>query len=162
MSILRSIYDEIKQILYRELCMWRYYVIALSWLLLMMIFTYTVIVYGAMVVGNSLNSVHWENQSSLISLVVNCGLVFMAVFDYLLTGKSISYKMMTTIFVGIIFAIGIYGHTGIMATHTETNYKCPLNWPNLSLWMHTLYLIILLWLKERSIEGDAEYVEEYK
>lgn len=162
MSVLKNTISKIKQILCRELYMWRYYFIAISWLLLMMVFTYTVIVYQSMIAGNSLNSVHWGNQSSLIALIVNCGLLFMAVFDYMLTGKPISYKMMITIFVGIIIAIGIYGHTGIMASHIETNYKFPLNWSNLSLCMHTLFLMILLWLKERSIEGDEERVEEYK
>ena len=94
----------------------------------------------------------------MISLIVNCGLLFMVVFDYMLAGKDISHTMMWFIFLGIILAIGIYGHTKILVSSTLSYYKFPLNWPLLSLYLHLAFLIILLWLKERAIEVDMSEI----
>ena len=98
----------------KEISRWKFYLIALSWLLLMVVFTYTAILADAMVVDKSFASVHWTNQSTLISLIVNCGLLFMVIFDYMLAGKNIPHVVMWIVFVGIIIAIGIYGHTRIL------------------------------------------------
>lgn len=141
-----------------ETSKWRYYLIALSWLMLMVFFTYTAILSESMMVGNTLEHAHWNNQSTLIALIVNCGLLFMVIFDYMLAGKEISHFMMWMIFLGLILAIGVYAHTSIIASETLFDYKFPLNWPPLSLSFHLGFLIILLWLKERAIEVDMSEV----
>lgn len=137
--------------------------IALAWLVLMIFFTYTAIFTDSMLVGHTLESAHWNNQSSLISLIVNCGLLFMIVFDYMLAGKNIPNTMMWVIFIGIILAIGVFGHTKLLEANTVSTYKFPLNWNHLAQCLHILFLIILLWLKERAIELDMseiQYVSE--
>ena len=142
----------------------RYYLIALAWLLLMVFFTYTAILSGVMMANSNFDSVHWTNQCTVISMIVNCGLLFMVVFDYMLAGKNVPHTMVWVIFLGIIIAIGIFGHTGIMVTGKAANYKFPLNWPSLSLWLHLAFLFILLWLKERAVELDmseSEIVDDY-
>ena len=157
MNILSSVRKEFDRM--------RYYQIALAWLLLMVFFTYTTILSESMVAGSSFECVHWTNQYSLIAMMVNCGLLFMVVFDYMLIGKSMSFTMIWVIFLGIIIAICIYGHTSIMATNTASEYKSPLDWPSLSICLHLVFLIILLWLKERAVELDMseiEIVEEYR
>lgn len=146
------------EILIKEVSKWKYYLIALAWIILMVFFTYTTILSEAMMVGKSLENIHWSNQCSMISLIVNCGLLFMIVFDYMLAGKDISHTMMWFIFLGIILAIGIYGHTKILVNSTLSYYKFPLNWPLLSLYLHLAFLIILLWLKERAIEVDMSEI----
>lgn len=141
-----------------EFSKWQYYAIALAWIMLMVFFTYTAIISNAMMVGNSLESVHWNNQCTLISLVINCGLLFMVVFDYMLARKDISRTMMWFIFLGIILAIGIYGHTRILENNTLNSYKYPISCSSLSLYLHLAFLFILLWLKERAIEQDLSEV----
>lgn len=143
----------------REFNRRRYYLIALAWLLLMVFFTYTAILSGFLVAGSSFDSVHWSNQCTVISMIVNCGLLFMVVFDYMLAGKNIPHVMVWMIFLGIVIAFGIYGHTCIMASNMAPKYKSPLNWPYLSLWLHFVFLFILLWLKERAVELDMSEVE---
>lgn len=152
------------KIIIKELERWRYYLIALAWMMLLIIFTYTAIISDSMMVGITFESAHWNNQYSLISLIVNCGLLFMVTFDYMLAGKSIPYSVVWTIFIGIILAIGIYGHAGILYSNTISDYKLPLNWPPLARWLHLIFLVTLLWLKERAVELDmseVEYVDTY-
>ena len=139
------------EILIKEFSKWKYYLIALAWIMLMVFFTYTTILSEAMMVGKSLENIHWNNQCSMISLIVNCGLLFMVVFDYMLAGKDISHTMMWFIFLGIILAIGIYGHTKILVSSTLSYYKFPLNWPLLS-----LYLILLAFAVRRSMIASAK------
>lgn len=143
----------------KEIDKWTYYLMALAWIMLMVFFTYTALLSEAMMVGKTLESVHWSNQCTMISLIVNCGLLFMVVFDYMLAGKDISHTMMWFIFIGIIFAIGIYGHAKILENNALSDYKYPLSWPSLSLWLHFAFLVILLWLKERAIELDMSEIE---
>ena len=144
--------------LLKEMCKWRYYLIALAWLMLMVFFTYTAILSEALMAGRTLEYAHCNNQCTLIALIVNCGLLFMVIFDYMLAGKDISHTMMWFIFIGIILAIGIYGHAGILKSDTLTSYKYPLSWSPLSQSLHLAFLIILLGLKERSIEVDMSEV----
>ena len=138
---------------------WKFYLIALAWLLLMMFFTYTTILSGSMVAANSFESVHWTNQCSLISLIVNCGLLFMVGFDYMLAGKSVPHVVMWVVFVGIILAIGIYGQTGVLYAGNTDKYEFPLNWKPFAQWLHLFFLVILLWLKERAVELDMSEIE---
>ena len=148
----------------KEFGRWKYYLIALAWLLLMVFFTYTAILSDSMVVINSFKSVHWSNQCTLVSLIVNCGLLFMVVFDYMLAGKSIPHIVMWVVFIGIILAIGIYGHTKILYAGESEKYEFPLSWEPLARWLHLLFFVILLWLKERAVELDMseiEIVDEY-
>lgn len=150
--------------LYKEFGRWKYYLIALAWLLLMVFFTYTAILSESMVAANSFASVHWTNQCTLISLIVNCGLLFMVIFDYMLAGKNIPHIVMWMVFFGIIFAIGIYGHTKILFASEVEKYEFPLNWSPLARCLHLFFLIVLLWLKERAVELDmseVEIVDEY-
>lgn len=159
-SGMRTIWNVITE----ELGRWKYYLIALAWLLLLLFFTYTAILSESMVAANSFGSVHWDNQCTLISLIVNCGLLFMVVFDYMLAGKNIPHTVMWVVFIGIILAIGIYGQTKIISENKVDEYKFPLNWEPLAQWLHLLFLVILLWLKERAVELDmseSEIVDEY-
>ena len=141
-----------------EISKWRYYFIALAWLMLMIFFTYSTILSEAMMIGNTLEHAHWNNQCTLIALIVNCGLLFMVIFDYMLAGKEISHSMMWFIFLGIVLAIGIYGHTRILESDTLSSYKYPLNWSPLSMLLHLAFLLVLLGLKERAIEDDMSEV----
>lgn len=153
-----SFMETLKKAIVNEIGKYRYYLIALAWIMLMVFFTYTAILSEAMMAGKSLEDVHWANQCTMISLIVNCGLLFMVVFDYMLAGKQISHTMMWLIFLDIILAIGIYGHTRILEDNALDNYKYPLSWSSLSLCLHLAFLIILLWLKERAIEQDMSEV----
>ncbi len=143
----------------KEISRWKFYLIALSWLLLMVFFTYTAILADAMVVDKSFASVHWTNQSTLISLIVNCGLLFMVIFDYMLAGKNIPHVVMWIVFVGIIIAIGIYGHTRILYAGETSKYEFPLSWGAFAQWLHLFFMAILLWLKERAVELDMSEIE---
>lgn len=133
---------------------WRYYVLALAWLMLMFFFTYTAIISEAMMLDKSLIDAHWINQCSFISLFINCGLLSMIVFDYLQPRREITHAMILFIFLGLFLALGIYGHTSIIEDNRLHCYDYPLKWKPLSLWLHLFFLFVLLWLKEKAIEQD--------
>lgn len=135
----------------------KFYVIALSWLLLMMFFTYTIIISESFVATNSFDEVHFKNQCSLVSLIVNCGLVFMIVFDYkVASDKDIPTNFVLVSLVGIVLAIALYGHANVLTANELDQYKFPLNWDCLSRLLHFTFLFILLYLKERVVELDME------
>lgn len=158
-NINKALFKMIIGVIQKELDRKRYYLIALAWLLMMVFFTYTVILSESMMAGSSFYSVHWSNQNSLISMVVNCGMLFMIVFDYMLAGKSVPNTMVWVIFFGIVLAIGIYGHSGIMFSGSSAAYKSPLNCQSFTLWLHLVFLFVLLWLKERAVELDMSEIE---
>ena len=54
---------------------------------------------------------------------INCGLLFIVIFDYMLTGKIIPHMVMWMVFIGIIFPIGIYGHTRILFASEVEKYE---------------------------------------
>lgn len=153
------------EILKYEAGKWQYYLLSLAWTVLMMFFTYTAIFSEAMLANHSFETAHWHNQSSLISMVVNCGLLLMIIFDYMVAGKRMSYRVVLMMMIGILFAIGVYGHSIILKGNRLDYYDWPLNWQSLSKVLHGGFLLILLWLKERAIEIDTkpetEYVDDY-
>lgn len=146
-------------VIIKEMEKWRYYLIALAWLVLMVFFTYTAILSDSMVASNSFESVHWNNQCTLISLIVNCGLLFMVVFDYMQIGKEIPHNVIWGVSIGMVLAIGIFGHAGILKDAATSMYKFPLNWTPLARYMHFAFLLVLLWLKKKVVELDMSEVE---
>lgn len=153
------------EILKYEAGKWQYYLLSLAWVVLMIFFTYTAIFSEALLADHFFGTAHWHNQSSLISMFVNCGLLLMIIFDYMVAGKRMSSRVVLMMMIGILFAIGVYGHSMILNGNRLSNYDWPLNWWNLSKALHGGFLLILLWLKERAIEMDTkpetEYVDDY-
>ena len=141
----RELNRRIKQILKSEVGKWRYFLIALAWLMLMVFFTYTAILKGAMMVENTLEYAHWSNQCNVIALIVNIGLIAMIIFDYRLSSNNMSHTMLWLIFIGIFLAIGIYGHALIHQSDSLSDYRIPLSWSPLSMSLHLAFLLVLLW-----------------
>jgi len=75
----------------------------------------------------------------------------MVLFDYMVAGQQISYKDVILLLVGILFAIGIFGHSKIFFTSQDSRFICPLNWIGFSFVLHVIFLFILLELKAKSL-----------
>ncbi len=129
----------------------RYYAISLSWLLLIIFFTYTTILAAIFLTGKSFDAEYFRCQSMIISMIVNIGLMAMVEFDLMAAGKQISHSNVFFLLVGICFAVGIYGHADIMCNKSDGQYTFPLNWNGFSFVLHLLLFIILWILKAKSL-----------
>ena len=143
-TIIKYIIDSVK--------LWgRYYAISLSWLLLIIFFTYTTILAAIFLTEESFDTEYFSCQCMIISMIVNIGLMAMVVFDLMSAGKQLSNLDVFFLLVGICFAVGIYGHAGIMCNNSNGQYTFPLNWKGFSFVLHLLLFIILWRLKAKSL-----------
>jgi hypothetical protein len=145
---------------------WRYYIISLSWLLLIIFFTYTAILASAFLTEKSFDAEYFRSQCQVISMIVNMGLTAMVVFDYISVGKQLSNWDVVLLIVSMLFAVGIYGHSGIMYTKSTDLYEFPLCWTGFSFLQHLLLFSILWKLKAKilfvSADGEGRAAQRIK
>lgn len=134
----------------------RYYAISLSWLLLIIFFTYTAILSSIFLTGKCFDDEYFRNQCQVISMIVNMGLMAMVVFDYMSAGKQMSNKDVVLLILGMLLIVGIYGHSGIMDSKTVNQYEIPLNWAGFSFLQHLILFTILWKLKAKSLFALAD------
>lgn len=134
----------------------RYYAMSLSWLLLIIFFTYTAILSSVFFTGKHFDIEYFQSQCQVISMVVNMGLMAMVVFDYMAAGKQMSNWDVVFLIVSMLFAVGIYGHSGIMNTNSMGKYEFPLCWTGFSFLQHFLLFVILWKLKAKSLFLTAD------
>lgn len=139
---------------------WRYYAISLSWLLLIIFFTYTAVLSSIFLTGKCFDEEYFKNQCQVISMIVNMGLMAMVVFDYMSAGKQMSNKDVVLLIIGMLLVVGIYGHSGIMDSKAGNQYEIPLNWTGFSFLQHLILFTILWKLKAKSLFALAD--DEYR
>lgn len=135
---------------------WWCYVASLSWLLLIIFFTYTAILASAFLAGKSFDTEYFSSQCQVISMIVNMGLTAMVVFDYISVGKQFSNWDVVLLIVSMLFAVGIYGHSDIMITKSTNLYEFPLCWTGFSFLLHLLLFSILWRLKAKILFATAD------
>lgn len=134
---------------------WRNYMIALSWLSLIIFFTYTTVLSSAFIVNMSFFNEYFEYHNHLISMIVNFGLIVMVVFDFSSAGKQVSNTDLFLLSLGFICAVGIYGHSLIVCNDELDSYTFPLSNPNFSYILHAFILAIIWYLKVKSLSLEA-------
>lgn len=125
----------------------RYYLMSLSWVLLLCFFTYTALIVSFFVKAGSFSGVYFSNQSQVVSMIVNVGLLVMVVFDYMSSDDQLPINNVMILLVGILFAMCIYGHSYLFSNHLETKYIAPISWNGLSFVSHVMFLLVLCYLK---------------
>ena len=135
---------------------WRYYAISLSWLLLIIFFTYTAVLSSIFLTEKCFDVEYFKSQCQVISMIVNMGLMAMVVFDYMSAGKQMSNKDVVLLIIGMLLVVGIYGHSGIMHSKAGSLYEIPLNWTGFSFFQHLLLFAILWNLKAKSLFALAD------
>ena len=121
---------------------------------------------SAFLTGKSFDIEYFRSQCQVISMIVNMGLTAMVVFDYISVGKQLSNWDVVLLIVSMLFAVGIYGHSGIMNTKSTDLYEFPLCWTGFSFLQHILLFSILWKLKAKILfvteDGEGRVAERIK
>lgn len=158
-------WNDIKQGIMNFIRRNKHYALSFTWLVLIILFTYTSLVYFALqVMDTSLVNEYCKDQQCGISLLVNLGLLSMVIFDYIGAGKIVTNKMLLIILAAVFLIFGIYLHAGVFMSDKLTKYVYPISNTYFSMVLHIIFFIILFYIKVKSIEEcDTDIVaqEEY-
>lgn len=157
--------NNIKQNIRKYIRHKKHYALSFTWLALIILFTYTSLVSFALQVnGTSLVSEYCRNQQCGISLLVNLGLLSMLIFDYIGARKTPSNKLWVITLAAVFLIFGIYLHAGAFVLNKLTDYISPISKDSFSMFMHFFFLVILFYIKVKSMEEcdfKVEVQEEY-
>ncbi|WP_294631077.1 hypothetical protein [uncultured Bacteroides sp.] len=131
----------------------KHYFLSITWLVLIVLFTYTPLVHHALKISDVLFvDEYCKNQQCGLSLLVNLGLLLMVVFDYIGAGKHTTTKLLVLVLCAVFVLLGIYLHTGIYVAKELSQYVYPISENNLSMILHIFFFCILLHIKIESME----------
>lgn len=131
------------------------WIISIAWMTLLSMFTYTDLVCTLLKPDTSFLNVYGEAQMHIVSLLVNIGLLFMLIFDFMGTGKEFSYKEIIAIMSAVIMSVIILGLSKLHAQGEIHHYVAFIQSPTLLYTVHGLFLAVLTWLKYKSIEKEC-------
>mgnify|MGYP006979435836 CR=1 FL=1 len=127
------------------------WLVALGWVLLLSLFTYTELFCNMLRVDKSFDAAYQASQSNVLALVVNVGLLCMLVFDYMSTNKTITNKVVCGFVGGIMFPILLYSISTIQVGENASNYVGWLRSPWVLYFLHVWFIIVLTCLKRESL-----------
>lgn len=141
-----------------ELYIYKYqaWIIAVSWVLLLSLFTYTEMVCGLFKTGIAFLEVYTETQTPVIALVVNVGLLFMLVFDFMGAGKRFTNRLVVSVMIAVLLSVLVFGASRLHASGQIKLYVPFIQNAWLLYGLHILFLCILTWLKYKSIEDECK------
>jgi len=154
--------QKVRKFLIIEASKSRLYLLALLWVLFLVIFTYTPILLSAALIDGSFSQTYFSNQSHFIAFLVNIGLVLMLFFDFHVSRKTAHNFFIWLMLLGILFSAIIYGHSRIAITNQLEKFVFPFGWQGVSFVFHSLFLVILVFLKERTLETELNVAKEFK
>ena len=136
----------------------RGWMISISWVILLSLFTYTDVFCSMFKVDSSFFIDYKSSQMHGISFMVNIGLLIMLVFDFIGAGKHFSNVKVVCVLVAVLLAFLIFTFTNLHHSGEIINYIEVLRCTSLVYVFHTLYIIILVWLKHESIADECQVV----
>ena len=136
----------------------RGWMISVSWVMLLSLFTYTDVFCSMFKVESSFFLDYKSSQMHGISFMVNVGLLIMLVFDFIGAGKHFSNVKVVFILVAVLLAFLIFTFAKLHHTGEIINYIEMIRCTSLVYVFHTLYILILVWLKHESIADECQVV----
>lgn len=127
--------------------------LSLAWLLLMVFFTYTILIISAFDKDINFLNAYCTNQNSAISLLVNVGLILMLMFDCISNRIKASYNLFGLFLSATIVAICIFCWSGAYLDNSYSHYFFPINWIYLAYLLHIIFLILIFSLKYISLSN---------
>lgn len=127
------------------------WLVALGWVLLLSLFTYTELFCSALRIDKPFDIAYLASQSNVLALVVNLGLLCMLVFDYMNANKVFTNKIVGGILGAIMFPVLLYSISTMQVGKDAANYVEWFRSPYLVYLLHALFIIALTWLKRESL-----------
>lgn len=132
---------------------------AFTWLMLLVLFTYTPIISAMLVKDGNALIEYINNQHQAISLFVNLGMLGMVLIDYFGALPSIDGKTTILLSMGVLALFVIYVHSGIIYGGNGYLYRCVINNKWLSIVAHIVFLFIVGKIKYLSLNKTESYIE---
>lgn len=144
-----------RKIVMEQVNIWIYkhqaWLVALGWVLLLSLFTYTELFCNALRIDKQFDIVYQISQSKVLALVVNLGLLCMLVFDYMNANKAFTNKIVGGILGAIMFPVLLYSISTMQVSEDAVNYVWWFRSPCLLYILHALFIVALTWLKKESL-----------
>lgn len=121
--------------------------VALFWVCMMFLFTYTELVVALCKTGDTFTPTFRSLHIRSISLLVNFGLIIMLLYDYTTKRDHIHKMWLWTIVLGLFLVMSIYFHCQKVSSGKHTELIPPLNWDGFGLVLFIIFLIMIFILK---------------
>ena len=144
---MRTVMERLKIFIYKH----QDWLVALGWVLLLSLFTYTELFCNILRVDKSFDAAYQASQSNVLALVVNLGLLCMLGFDYMSANRTFTNKIVGGILGAIMFPVLLYSISTMQVGENAGKYVEWLRSPYILYLLHTLFIIDLTWLKKESL-----------
>lgn len=132
-----------------------YYTYALAWLLFLMFFTHSGLIYEYFLVNGDITNKFYRSQASLLGMFVNISLIAMIMTDFWFTTHHTPRKSSIFVFISLMLCLGIMFHCSECSKGNLSNYIFPISSPSFSLWLYGILLIIVYSLRVISIKPSV-------
>lgn len=129
---------------------------ALAWLLLLVIFTYTPVLYALFLKESCLWTEYFTLQGGAFALFVNIGVLGMVMIDFFSVRPSLDASEAVLVFASIFFVFIIYFHSSMVLNGEVAVYKPIINNRWLSPVAHLCFLLIVWYFKFLSIRKPKD------
>lgn len=126
---------------------WNNVGISCVWTLFMSFFTYTTMWTSLLSINTSVIDIFTSNQSLLVSLIVNFGIVLMLIFDYIRVTDSIKIQMFELFCIAVLFTILIYAHSIISVENRLNEFIFPISFKEFGFILHIIFLLLICGMK---------------
>lgn len=126
---------------------WNNVGISCVWTLFMSFFTYTTMWKSLLSINTSVIDIFTSNQSLLVSLIVNFGIVLMLIFDYIRVTDSIKIQMFELFCIAVLFTILIYAHSIISVENRLNEFIFPISFKEFGFILHIIFLLLICGMK---------------
>lgn len=88
-----------------------------------------------------------RSQASVVSLIVNFGLVLMLIFDYIRSTETLKKWMFGLFGSAMLVAIGVYAHGLIVEERHLNDFLMPISYPYFGFILHIIFLFFICGMK---------------
>lgn len=126
------------------------------WLVILFVFAYTIHIDSIFNNQADPMDVYHRTQGSTFTCISNIGFVFLALYDYWLAHKKFPTNIVVMTFVAIVIAVFLCWCSWGSITGKVANYTVLKSIPNLTIILHGIFLMVLLYLKYYTIKQDKQ------
>lgn len=125
--------------------------LACMWVIFMVFFTYTDLVYELFLDNGDFCNLFYKTQCEYVSLFVNVGIVIMLLFDNHVSNDKLHGVAYYLPIVAIVLCLFINAHCSLHIENELTKFVKPISWECLSIITHIIFLGLVFILKARSL-----------
>lgn len=132
---------------------------SIVWIGFMVLFTYTPVMKSLLMLNDDTGSAYVNHQYCGISVLVNFGLLFMVLMDYVGANKRIGPKILFLTVFGCVLVFVMFFHLKMQVEKTYIQYYWPISSRGLVCFLHITFLAVVLWIKAMSLDESLSNMD---